>query len=476
MASRFVQKAQEKRTPTPGQSGQNVRADRVDATKGLKITRMNPANAVAVPPVQPAHKKMPSGTAPAPGYTSNQYGDRNTFPNHQYHQEDYHLPPDDFPRDPALQRPAFDEVTVDSEFDITRSESAAGYDQRGVDNMQDGILGDKALYDGVGQSKATSSQNTNGAPVQTLHHKQTMFHPQQMSHITQPVLQAPLIPVLGRGVETYQKQQNHTSRQIENLQYRGGPDDPLAGRHDRGSKKRNHSGEGARGHVSHAMQPHHLSEESDNEDLELSDDLQALDNAGFPNGNIQTSSQSTGRAASTPESSPNRARKSRTIPRSQLPSSQPRQDPAPADNHQCLPDYDDEELKNMTYKDLEEESLETVPHAEVFAFPMNLRGPEVTFEQRLEHYVEAPDKEQSAFFESLTNAEWEKAGDWFIDQFSGCLNDFKGKRQAKRAQAAQFEDEIKTRERLVRARANKYDSDLNGMAGIGQQLLRNKVV
>ncbi|EKD19754.1 uncharacterized protein L3040_001900 [Drepanopeziza brunnea f. sp. 'multigermtubi'] len=461
MASRFVagNLNLQKRAPSPGQP--IVRADRVEAQR-LKVSPGKKSYSVA-PPAQAVYKQLLPSTAPAPGYASNQYGDRNTSPNQQYQFEDYGLQTNGFRGVAAPGRDALDDITVDSEFDVTKSEISPGYEEEFVNNQDANSDGDGYDEDEY-QRNDTAYQVTRGTLAHTLHHKQTMHNQPSNGQFTQTVLTVPQAPMItGRFDENHQAQLSRQARQIEDLQFRSGQGEPFVALRDQGPKKRNHSGDEVRGFK---QNPRH--DDSEDDDLESPEDVQVLQQrAGSPKG-----SQNTEKAASGPKPSPSRARKSRTIPHSQPPSSQYQED----QTFITSPDYKDDKLKTMKYKDLENEDMEMDPHAEAFIFPVELREPDVTFEQRLKYYVDAPEKDQSSFYVSLTNEEWEKAGDWFIEQFSNLLNEIKTNRQKKRGVAAKYEQEVKTRERLVRAHANKYDKKLDGMAGIGQQLLRDKTV
>ena len=133
-------------------------------------------------------------------------------------------------------------------------------------------------------------------------------------------------------------------------------------------------------------------------------------------------------------------------------------------------DYNRAELFSMSYDALKNESFDLDPRAE----PQVL-GDEVLqkqFTERLEFVQKNLDTErQSSFFCSLSTAEWENAGDWFLDEFQKIIQRTKEIRQNKRKLAQGFEEEIEKRYRHVSKKQEKVGAAMNKMKQQGEGLV-----
>ncbi|CAL3965185.1 unnamed protein product [Diplocarpon coronariae] len=493
MANRFLEgRAHQNRTasPNPVQPEQNGRPDRSGAHNlKVKIGRKPSITAVATAFHHAPHpgsyiRQAPAAHVSAPDFandTGRLHRDGDTFDTRENYQnrrqnEPYDLPSNGMQNNVGLwnagvHKAALDDTTVGSEFDHTKSEVVPEPEQ--LDDDIDLLVDEDRGFVNEDRRTRIEYPGKQGVPAHSLNHKQTMYNPPAKGINAEPVISKPH-PAPGiTGRFTANKQ----TRQIEDLQLRNSHGKPLAGHNDHGTKKRPRSGDAAHGSKTLTTKPQFSSEEDEVDDLESpGDDLVFPQDDFAGKHSVQISSDRTERQ------DPVRSRKSRTFPQSQPTSSQKQQFPDQQEedvreiDDRRLPYYDDEELKAMTYKALKEEGFEAIPIFPEFVYPAEISGPNVTLEERLEYYVKRHQDEQGHFFENLSNDDWEKAGDWFIERFTDFMTGLKKKRQAKRAVAADYEAEIKRRERIVRAHTNKYDKEFSNMAGIGQHILRNKTL
>lgn len=145
-------------------------------------------------------------------------------------------------------------------------------------------------------------------------------------------------------------------------------------------------------------------------------------------------------------------------------------------------DYDDQQLENMTYQKLKDETWESEKHGRTPALPQELKDPEISLEKRFQNCVKLDgDKEETQeiqveFFAKLSTAEWEEAGDLFVGRFAEIMTKLKEARQAKRKIATDFEKKIEQREAAIREKSEKLDSDFAEMRKGGEGVIRGKVI
>lgn len=135
-----------------------------------------------------------------------------------------------------------------------------------------------------------------------------------------------------------------------------------------------------------------------------------------------------------------------------------------------IEDYDQGTLKKMTYNQLKAEGFDHDPRAEpaVLSDDM-LKKP---LPERLTHVQKSLDEgDQAKFFHSLPTAEWEEAGDWFLEQFSNIIQRTREARQTKRKLAKEFEDEVEQRHVHVDKKRHQVDDALEKMKNQGQGLI-----
>lgn len=135
-------------------------------------------------------------------------------------------------------------------------------------------------------------------------------------------------------------------------------------------------------------------------------------------------------------------------------------------------DYDANILYNMNYDELRNQSLDEDPRMDKEAinrlFPPKVKD----FSMRLEHAKGLDENCQKAFFDSLPLEQWEKAGDWFLEQFTNILDRMRKARVESRKIASQFEDEVHKRHDAVESKKRHIDEALENMRSNGQSVLR----
>lgn len=138
-------------------------------------------------------------------------------------------------------------------------------------------------------------------------------------------------------------------------------------------------------------------------------------------------------------------------------------------------DYDDMALSSMKFTDLQNEPFDFDPgvvNVQNRNMPMGN-----TLEEKLVQYQHHGYSEQRSFFGNMSLDEWEKAGDWFADQFSDVMKKLRDARRSKRRMIQDFEDEAAMREEAVRTRSDNIDRKLqtmkeNGLRVVGEKMMR----
>jgi hypothetical protein len=139
-------------------------------------------------------------------------------------------------------------------------------------------------------------------------------------------------------------------------------------------------------------------------------------------------------------------------------------------NQEPVEDYDRSDLFKMDYDHLKNEDFDHVPRAVNSVLSEDMLNKPLV--DRLQHVRNSLNhEEQREFFISLPAVEWEEAGDWFLDQFSGIIDRAKKARQAKRKLAAGFEAEIEQRHEHVSKRQRLVHEAMSTMKVQGQILM-----
>jgi hypothetical protein len=148
----------------------------------------------------------------------------------------------------------------------------------------------------------------------------------------------------------------------------------------------------------------------------------------------------------------------------------PAQNPESPMEESILLDYEPQTLVKMTYNELQQESFDLDPNARPLPFDKQLRG---SLDERLLMVRTLNNDDKARFFASIDLAQWEDAGDWFLDQFGEIVNKIRDARRERRKVAASFESEISRRHQNVESRKRNIeqvmvDMKSNGIGVLGR--------
>lgn len=132
-------------------------------------------------------------------------------------------------------------------------------------------------------------------------------------------------------------------------------------------------------------------------------------------------------------------------------------------------DYDDQALNTMEYRALLEQPFDFDPATATASG--NTIGHNGDSDQRLAQMQHMGSAEQQRFFGDMSVDEWETAGNWFSEQFTGIMRRLTAARQSKRHIVDSFEQEAAAREAEVRRRSNKIDEKLQKMREDGMKVV-----
>ncbi|KAK2013059.1 hypothetical protein LZ32DRAFT_270646 [Colletotrichum eremochloae] len=137
-------------------------------------------------------------------------------------------------------------------------------------------------------------------------------------------------------------------------------------------------------------------------------------------------------------------------------------------------DYADDELKGMSYSQLREQPFDDDP-ARTSLRPVGpLTGDSLP--AKLEHFRGQREADQKEFFKQMTVSDWERSGDWFLEQFGQVARKLKEARKNKRDMVDRFETEIASREEAVRVRTENISKKLDTIKHKGEDMLADKEV
>ena len=92
--------------------------------------------------------------------------------------------------------------------------------------------------------------------------------------------------------------------------------------------------------------------------------------------------------------------------------------------------------------------------------------------EELEHVERLDKNEKQNLIASLTPAQWEEAGDWFLDRFSDIVGKMKDARKERKKLANDFSREMLKRHQKVQAKKRSIDDALADMGKSGANVLR----
>ncbi|KAM0281802.1 hypothetical protein ACHAQH_003384 [Verticillium albo-atrum] len=135
-------------------------------------------------------------------------------------------------------------------------------------------------------------------------------------------------------------------------------------------------------------------------------------------------------------------------------------------------DYDDKALMRMTYSDLQNQPFDIDPAQAENGAEESVVGE--TLPEKLEHYQGKSSVEQKQFFAQLDLGDWERSGDWFLEQFGRVAQKLKETRQKKRVMVETFETELASREESVRLRTENINLKLKKIKSKGEDMLADR--
>lgn len=415
------------------------------------------------------HTRIAS-TVPAATYASNQY----EIPSNQYQQGEYDQDGNGYQQGTRFDKETLDETIVGSDFDQTKSD--VGFDPqldhaRYYDDEDDGdFQEDEYAHVERPERRPVEHPGTNGAHI--IHYKQSRS------------------PLINAKPEPHSQRQQPSAaagrfegKQHQDLQLRNGHTEVDTYR-DQASRKRSRSRDVARVPVPRGLGHVMPGEEEEADEFDYAGGQPDVTVRLFEN---HASSDDVDHP--TPVQSPARKaqRKSRMAGSSQTIDDQNNRNNTVNQNnaeggevvvdYRLIPDYEDKELKQMKYSDLEKEGWDMIPKSEPYKLPPHLQSRKATLTEKIKHHLPADlAQERDDFYAGLSTEEWEQAGDLFIEKFAELMKKLKEKKKEKRQLASRFEDEIKSREKAVRDQTGKIDDLLDGMAVTGQSLIKPKKV
>jgi hypothetical protein len=137
-------------------------------------------------------------------------------------------------------------------------------------------------------------------------------------------------------------------------------------------------------------------------------------------------------------------------------------------------DYDEAQLRSMSYPQLDKTAFLEDPRHPPSKPAVDEHGAAITLEQKLEKLSQMNLDDQKSFFRSLTDAENEQTGQWFMKSFGDSLKELMQKRLERRKKALEFELEVKKRQKAVDVKAEDIERELTELKRGGGHLLQNR--
>jgi hypothetical protein len=429
--SRYVNRPDQRLTPEQRAPTPPLGRNRIDAAtaQGLKFTTSKKSESTSAPVVQ-----YLGGTASATlkGYHSNSTALQDTYPNHQFAKQ----------QPPPYQR-GFDELTVDSDWDHTKSDLDFDPEDDSQYRQEEDMVDERRCAAQVDQR---FSQGVPQHPLRHVHSQQALVVNPDFN--TEDEQAPPKVQASGKHSRFQPPQQKYSDLQLRMGQAVNGTNQQVVA-----PKKR-------------PRENYHHQQEQDDGEPDDTDESQVRPSHMKDRQDIFDGSSDGGE---TPGASPTRQRKARLAQNSQLIGDGFAPAPAPV-----AADYDDEKLKGMKYSDLKSEDWDTIPNQKLFELPSQVQGQPLG--DRLTYYAFQSTEELALFYEHLSTNEWEEAGDLLIEKFADLLKRLKAKRQEKRKLTEDFEAEIEAREKAVRGKSDLLAKKLDEMKASGEGVLRGKMV
>lgn len=132
------------------------------------------------------------------------------------------------------------------------------------------------------------------------------------------------------------------------------------------------------------------------------------------------------------------------------------------------PDYDKNALKQKTFADLQNEHYDVDPRTQSKG---HRKLKEDELHKKLQELLNKDRPQQKKLLHSLDVAQWDQAGDWFLDQFATIFEKFKKQRSERRSLSRSFEEQIAERHEVVSKKRKITEDELNGMKVSGRNVL-----
>lgn len=137
-------------------------------------------------------------------------------------------------------------------------------------------------------------------------------------------------------------------------------------------------------------------------------------------------------------------------------------------------DYEDQDLRTMEYADLDKVTFLQDPRVRPPEPAVHENGAPMTLEDRLSKLSQMKTDDQKSFFRSLTDAENEQAGLWFVESFGNDLKQLMETRLQRRKVALKYELEAKERQKAVETKEADIESELKELRQGGGSLLQGR--
>jgi len=140
-------------------------------------------------------------------------------------------------------------------------------------------------------------------------------------------------------------------------------------------------------------------------------------------------------------------------------------------------DYTVQQLADMDYQQLKDESFDHVPQASKLILQHHLPDASLPLNDRLHHvYSDKTQKDKAlrarGFFASLTIDQYEECGDLLLDGFRDVMDRLKQARQQKRKAAKIMEEQISKREEWVRKKRGICEVELGRLKSAGSAVVK----
>jgi hypothetical protein len=138
-------------------------------------------------------------------------------------------------------------------------------------------------------------------------------------------------------------------------------------------------------------------------------------------------------------------------------------------------DYTREQLVEMSYDDLDKKPFLADPTEPPREPARNQNGIELTLEERLAKMTDMTEEQCKAMFTSMTDAENEGTGQWFIAKMQEDMEKLMTAKHERRMIALKYEHEIKRRNSIVKAKTEDVEGELQDLrSGLGNLMPASK--